>query len=486
MRVLFFVLLIAAAAVWQLTWNKPQIAVGSKIFTESYILGEIFAQSAEQEGYSVSRRLGMGGTGILFGAISRGEIMMYPEYLGTIAREILKDPSKQTAEQIREGLRPLGLVIGPSLGFSNTYALAVRRQVAQDLNLTKISDINRVRDRLRVAFSHEFRIRADGYPGLRKAYGLEFSARPLSMDHTLAYEAARKNEVDLIDVYSTDAKIAKLDLVVLEDDRGFFPAYEAVILARAEVPRLFPNLWGRLGALRIDVGRMRALNAGVDLEQQSFEKVATSVTGYSPRGGSAGSVLRQRTQEHLSLVGLALIFSIVVGVPLGILASRYRVLGQGILLVSGLVQTIPSLAMLCLLIPLFGIGFKPALVALCLYGLLPVVSGTFTGLRNLDPRLLEMSKVLGLTPIFSLRHLELPMASRSVFNGIKTSAIISIGTATLAALIGAGGYGAIIVAGLAVNDIEMVLAGALPAAGMALLAHIGFEIAERYLIPWGV
>ena len=377
-------------------------------------------------------------------------------------------------------------------GFNNTYALAARASFASEKGLSKISDLAGVLRTARVGFSHEFTTRNDGVPGLARVYGLQFGGKQIAMEHSLAYEAINNSTLDIIDVYSTDAKIEKLGLVLLRDNRGLFPSYEAVVLARLDFVAKYPILWGAVQNLynQIDEQTMRALNNAVDHDKVSFESTASSFLGKvqnsDTRSDLAKSRLGHRTQEHLVLVSLALLFSIIVGLPLGIIASQNRYLGQAILLLSGLVQTIPSLALLCFLIPLFGIGTGAALVALCLYGLLPVVINTFTGLKSIDPRLLEMSDALGLNRTQSLLRIRIPLASRSILAGIKTSAIVGIGTATLAALIGAGGYGATILSGLATNDNEIIVYGAAPAALMALVTHFVFELIASKLVPKGL
>lgn len=316
------------------------------------------------------------------------------------------------------------------------------------------------------------------------------------MEHSLAYEAIASGKVDLVEVYSTDAKIRKLDLAVLRDDQGFFPDYSAVILARRELMSRFPKTWAALSDLegRIDNKKMIELNARAELDGQGFTEVAAEFIGsgvqsmsrYAATGGRAWRKLWRLTREHLFLVFVSLAGAILIGVPLGVVAAKQRVLGQGVLLVSGLLQTIPSLALLCFLIPLLGIGTAPSLFALFLYGLLPIVRNTYSGLLSLDPRLLETGKVLGLTSAQRLRLIELPMASISILSGIKTSAVINVGTATLAALIGAGGYGTLIVTGLALNDVTIILQGAVPSAVMALALHATFELLDRAVIPKGL
>jgi osmoprotectant transport system permease protein len=466
---------------------QANITIGSKAFTEGYLLGELLAQKIESRfPIRVTRKFGMGATGVLFEALKNNDIQLYVEYTGTISEAILKKPELHDFESIQKSLSALGLTMSPPLGFNNTYALAVSPEIAQKFNLHKISDLTPILAKIRPGFSHEFMARADGYPALAQAYHLQFDEKPQSMEHTLAYEAIANRVVDLIDVYTTDAKIEKLHLQVLQDDLQFFPTYQAVILARNDFIQAHPEVWQELLGLQNTIREetMRKLNASVDLEKNSDSETIRKYLGL--KGEHTETTLLMRTQEHLFLVGIALLFSILVGVPLGILATRHRVLGQGILLASGLIQTIPSLALLCFLIPFFGIGVGSALIALCLYGLLPVVMNTFIGIRSIDPLLNEMTQSLGLTRWQSLTRIQLPLASRNILAGIRTSAVIGIGTATLAALIGAGGYGATIIAGLSMNDHQMILYGAIPAAAMALVAHGIFELLNLWLIPRGL
>ena len=470
--------------------DAKTVTVGSKTFTESYVLAEIVSQMIEDAGEAkVNRKPGLGGTGIVYQALVNGELDVYPEYTGTISEAILKDPSTRSLESIRKALASLGLVVSDPLGFNNTYAIAVRGEMARRHGLKRISDLTRVPE-IRVGFSHEFMKRSDGYPGLSARYGFKLS-NVKRIAHGLAYEALERGEIDLTDIYSTDAKIEKLDLVMLEDDRRFFPAYLAVLLARKSFVERYPKTWAALRSLegRLDEKAMIKLNAMADIERGSFHDIAATFLKKKLTAGDRGGrahMLWRLTRQHLFLVTVSLAFSILIGLPLGVLSSRVPLLGQVVLTVSGLLQTIPSLALLCFLIPFFGIGVLPALVALFLYGLLPIVTGAHTGLRGIDPKLLESAHALGLSPIQRLMLIELPLASRSVMAGIRTSAIIGIGTATLAALIGAGGYGAPIVTGLALNDTETILTGAIPAAVLALATHVIFEGLDAILIPKGI
>jgi osmoprotectant transport system permease protein len=384
----------------------------------------------------------------------------------------------------------LNLVVSNPLGFNNTYALAVRESFARQYGLRTVSDLQRLKSTLRAGFSYEFVDRADGYPGLAARYRLNLNPKNVSrMEHSLTYQAVAQDAVDVIDVYSTDAKIRKFNLRVLEDDLRYFPVYQAVWVARKDFVDRYPEQWQALRRLegRIDEASMLDMNVEADIDKESYARIAADFLGAQARESeSLASRIAHRTVEHLWLVAISLLFSILIGVPLGIVAVRYHATGQAILLLSAMIQTVPSLALLCFLIPAFGVGTKPALVALCLYSLLPVVLNTFTGIRSIDPRHLENARAFGLTRRQILFRIVLPLASPMLLAGVKTATIVSIGTATLAALVGAGGYGAPIVSGLSLNDVPTILTGAIPAALMAWLAHGLFELLGRFIIPAGL
>jgi osmoprotectant transport system permease protein len=480
-------LLLTITACAESRTEPPTIRVGSKSFTESYILAEMVAQLVDETGEArAERRLGLGGTGIVYGALASGDIDVYPEYTGTIGQAILGEPAVTSVDALRERLKPRGLVLSAPLGFDNTYALAVRRDTAVRLGLRAISDLAR-HPGLTAAFDPGFLERQDGWPGLRRHYGLELAAVRV-MEHALTYSALAGGHVDVIDVFSTDGQLARLDLTLLADDRRFFPDYSAVLLARRSLAERFPRTWAalerRLGG-GIDTATMARLNALADLERRSFADAAAVFLGRAgpaPTRG-AGAELARLTLEHLSLVLVSLAVAVLLGLPLGILAARSHRLAQLELIAVGLLQTIPALALLAFMIPLFGIGKIPSLVALCLYALLPIVRNTHAALGSLDPRLVEMTTVLGVTGWRRLAWIELPMASVTIMAGIKTSAVLTVGTATLAAFIGGGGYGTLIVTGLALNDVATILRGAIPSAAMALAIHALFEALDRLLIP---
>jgi len=457
---------------------QAQLKVGSKRFTESYILGEILARTAHAE-----HKPGLGNTGIVFAALKAGAIDLYPEYTGTIAREILRLRGSPSLEELNRALAPHGLAAGMPLGFNNGYALAVR----EDSALRTLSDLARRPD-LKLGLSQEFMARTDGWPGLKAAYG--FAQQPTGLDHGLAYEALAAGKIDAMDIYTTDAKIERFRLRVLDDDRRYFPRYDAVLLYRLDAPARFAKEFSSLRSLegKIDEKTMIRMNAVAELEGKSFAQAAALFFGDD--SGKRNSFLEllfgadfwRLTREHLLLVFVSLAASVLVGVPLGIVAAKLPRAAQPVLAAVGVIQTIPSLALLAFLIALVGtIGVLPALVALFLYALLPIVRNTHSGIANNARGPLQAGKALGLRTGQILLQVELPLAAPSILAGIKTSAVINVGTATIAAFIGAGGYGERIAAGLALNDNAMLLAGAIPAAALALIVQSMFEVIERRL-----
>jgi len=470
-------------------FSKPSLTVGSKPFTENYILGELVAQVIEQTGEAnADRRLGLGDTGIIFEALRTGSIDFYVEYTGTISETIVNNPDLKTTTEIRNALKKYKLTITEPLGFNNTYGIAIPKKLSERLSLKRISDL-KDHPQLVAGFDPAFMDRKDCYPNLQKVYNVRFD-NIHRFSHGLIYEAISNQKIDFIDVYTTDAKIDKFQLIVLEDDKKAFPTYHAVILARTDVLKKFPKTWAALKKLegKIHEKTMISMNAQAELQGKSFADVAREFLSGEEATSQSNfwKQLWKLTLQHLMLVGIALFSAILIGVPLGIIATRYKHTGHFILASSGLIQTIPALALLCFFIPLFGIGTLPALVALTLYALLPIVRNTYVGLIDIDPKLIEVAKAIGLAPGKRLRLIELPLATRTLLAGVKTSAVITVGTATLAALIGAGGYGDPIITGLALNDMGIILEGAIPAAVMALCVHGLFEFLDRFFIPEGL
>lgn len=491
-------LLLSAALPLQAQADAP-LHIGSKRFTESYVLAEIARQTLQRAAIAADHQAGLGNTAIVVQALRSGQVDVYPEYTGTIVRELLgRTPPEgappPTLDEVNAWLAPLGLRAAVPLGFNNTYALAMREADAARLGVDSLSGLARLpageAQRLRTGLSHEFLVRADGWPALKRHYGLPVAEAP-ALDHGLAYQALAQGQVDLIDVYSTDAQIGRLGLRVLKDDRGFFPRYDAVLLMRATLP---PAAVSALSTLqgRIDEAAMIRLNAAVELDRRPFADVAAEfVRGPAAVGAGRPTLWAQLIApdlprlllQHLALVLGSVLLATLIGVPLGIVAHCHPRLGAVLVAATGLLQTVPSLAMLAFLIAAVGsIGFAPALLALFLYALLPIVRNTQAGLAGVPVGQADAARALGLGEGQVLRLVLLPQAWPTLLAGVSTAAVINVGTATVAAFVGAGGLGERIVAGLAVNDTDRMLAGAIPAAGLALV----MQAVGAVLTRWGV
>jgi osmoprotectant transport system permease protein len=494
-----------------------RIVIGSKNFTESRILGEMLALLVlNHTDLEVEHRSGLGGTLVCFAALLSGQIDVYPEYTGTGWSIVLKEEGL-ISDRLKaflhvetryrelydiEWLRPLGL--------NNTYALALREDKAEALGVETISDLAaRARD-LKAGFSIEFMNREDGWPGLQPFYGLELGD-VRALEHGLAYEAIADGAIDLVDAYSTDGKLLRYPLRVLADDRGFFPPYNAAPIVRGATLRAHPGLREVLDrmAFRITDETMIRLNYAVEEEGRGFREVAREFlvdadlldasmdADGDPTSGRSGflSFLAGRSWEtlrlgwqHIQLTAAAVGLAVLLAVPLGIAIARSEAAERLALGAAGVVQTIPSLALLAFMIAIPGLGLsvRSAVVALFLYSVLPILRNTHTGLRSVDNELLDAAAGMGLTPGQILFRVQLPLATRTIMAGIRTAAVISIGVATLAAFIGAGGLGEPIVTGLYLNDTGLILSGAIPAAVLALLADYLLGRLERRLTPRGL
>ncbi|MCH7734922.1 MAG: ABC transporter permease subunit [Chloroflexi bacterium] len=487
---------------------RTPVHVGSKTFTESVVLGEVLTQLVKHAGVEVAHVAQLGGTSILFEALLNGEIDMYVEYTGTIQEEILAGRRLSDSASIEAALAESGVRMSAPLGFNNTYAIGMLRPVAERFGLTRVSDL-RAQPSLRLAFSNEFIDRVDGWPGLRDHYALP-QTDVRGVDHDLAYPALESRAIDVTDLYTTDAKILKFDLVVLDDDRNHFPRYDAVILYRSDLDRRLPAVAKAILAIEggISEEEMIGMNAGVELdgitEPIAAANFLASRLGIKTvrRSSSVGANILKHTREHLRLVLLSLAAAVMVAIPLGIWAFTRPAAGHVILGIVGIVQTIPSLALLVMLmkplsalgsafpwlssVGVSGIGEAPAIVALFFYSLLPIVRNTCVGLQDVDPEIRESADAMGLPFRARLRLIDLPLAARAIIAGIKTAAVMNIGFATLGAIIGAGGYGQPILTGIRLNDFALILQGAGPAAGLAILAQLWFELVERAVVPRGL
>jgi len=466
--------------------DGAHVRIGSKKFTESVILGDAATELMQQAGIEVEHRRELGGTTILWDALRAGELDAYVEYTGTIADELLAgagiDPTDDAA--LRTALRARGVEMSRPLGFSDTYALGMRADEAARLGITTISDL-RAHPELVLAFSHEFLDRKEGWGSLRSRYGLP-QQDPTGMEHELAYRGLLAGSVQVTDLYSTDAEIDAGHLRVLVDDLHHFPDYRAVWLYRSDLDaRAVAQLDRMAGA--ITTAEMIRANARARVDGEPEPAVAADLLARTLGARVSAAVpgrasrIWTHTREHLGMVAVSMLLATLVSIPLGVIAARRRRIGAAILAVVGLIQTLPSFALLVFMIPVLGIGWTPAVAALFLYSLLPIVRNTAQGIAGIAPSLRESAEALGLGPWARLRLVELPLATPAIVAGLKTAAVINVGTATLGALIGAGGYGQPILTGIRLDDRATILEGAIPAAALAILVQVGFGLIERWL-----
>lgn len=487
------------------------MVIASKPFGESYFLAELFAQLLEQRGIAVTRRPGLGATEIAFPALRRGDIDVYPEYTGTGLLVILRaaplgSPAGVFDVVSREFRARYGVRWLPPLGFENTYAISVRTSMADSLSLRTLSDLARVSSRLRAGFTADFIGLPDGLPGLQRVYGIRpRTVNPLSP--AVKYQALMSGNVDVIDAYSTDGLLGRYPLTVLSDDRRSFPPYDAAALVRDTLAVSHPRAVAALAELsgRLDVTRMRKWNERLEVAGEPATVVArdalaelglvaaTAVLADSTRlaatRGGLWEYLWQRRAEigrlsarHLFLAGTSLLLAVLVAVPTGLTLERTRV-AENAIRGLGVLQTIPGIALLAFMLPVLGIGAVPAIVALFLYSLYPIVRNTYTGLRSVDVEAVESAHALGMTPSQVLRLVRLPLAAPVIMAGVRTAAVLNVGTATLAAFVGAGGLGDPIVAGLALADTRMILSGAIPAALLAVVVDWILGRVQRQVTP---
>ncbi len=494
--------------------QQKTVTVGSKTFTESRVLAEVIAQLIEaRTDITVVRKLGLGGTTVIFTALEKGQADIYPEYTGTawsviLGRKDVGPTALETYVTVKDEFeKKYGLTWLEPFGFSNSYAVAIREDTAKRLNITRISDLNAHADDLTAAWSLEFLNREDGLPGLRSHYGLRLSGTR-GMEHGLAYEAVRTGKADMTDAYTTDGKLFKYPLRILEDDKNFFPPYDCAPLVRLETLQRYPELESVLNELgfRISAKKMQELNYEVEESGRPYAEVARSflvdegligkeaepVHSISIGGDSLGAFIVARIPvtakligEHLFLTASAVILAILIAVPLGIYLTSHERISSYVIGATGVIQTIPSLALLALMIPIpgFGLSMRSAITALFLYALLPIVRNTYTGIREVDAELIEAAKGMGLEDRQILWNVQLPLAIPTIMAGVRTAAVISVGVATLAAFIGAGGLGEPILTGLELNEPRLILAGAIPAALLALSVDGLLGIADRLLAP---
>ncbi len=470
-----------------LIFGQSKIVVGAKHFNEGYILSEMLAQLLENEGYSVERKFNLGGTAVSFEALKNAAIDVYPEYSGTISAEVLKEERQVSIEEIGKMVfERYHLNISKPYGFNNTYAILMRKELAEKEHIKTIQDLAQ-HPRLRGGLSYEFLKREDGWANLAKQYALPQS--PVGIEHGLAYQAINANELDFTDAYSTDGEIKQHNLVLLEDNLSYFPSYYAVSFYKANLPEKVKQILNALTA-HISNAEMQALNAQALLNNKNHFQIARQFLISKKLISEQALTTNANKYEflfhiwtHIKLTFISLFLAVLVALPMGVLLYRNQYFAKPVLYIIGVFQTIPSIALLAFMIPFIGIGFYPATVALFIYALLPILRNTIIGLYSIDPQLKNVATAIGLNAKNKLLKIEIPLAIPAILSGIRTAAVINIGTATLAAFIGAGGLGEYIVTGLALNNTQLILKGAIPSALLAIVVELIFEGIEYFYIP---
>lgn len=492
---------------------KEPIIIGSKEFTENYLLGEMAAiLLKEKYDWPVEKKLGLGGTKVVFDALESDSIHLYPDYTGTGYIYFLKrndnerDPEK-IYKIVKETFeKDFNIIWSKPFGFNNTYALAVR---ANDDNLNDINSVSELvgnENNFMFAAPHEFMERSDGMPNFQKAYGLKFSDENIvGMEAGLTYSALRDLKVDMIMSYSTDGRIAAFNFRLLEDDLNFFPPYYAAWLAKKSSLEKFPvlkNLYEDFDDL-ISEKDMMELNNQVDSKKMEPEVVARNflikkklikgeLQKNDKRKGLLNFFIKKKkylfkiTKEHLILSFGSLLLALIISLPTGILLTRYPVISTPVFAIINTIQTIPSLALLGFLIPIMGIGKIPGIVALFLYSLLPLIRNTYAGVQAVNNNFIEASRGIGLTNWQILWKVEIPLAMPVILAGVRTASVIVIGTATLAALVGAGGLGDPIFRGVSTVNNDLIFLGAIPAALLAIITDKLLGLCEKKLVSKGL
>jgi len=494
-------------------WSAEPVVVSSKSFGESIILGEILSiLLTDRFKQPVVRRLGLGGTKVAFDALVSDDIHVYPDYSGTGYSMILKRSGENDAAKVfdivnSEFSKRWGIKWSQSLGFNNTYALAVRKDDPQFKNIQKVSELSSLdTGQFRYAAPYEFMERKDGHRGFSEKYNLRFKKNNMiSMSAGLMFTAIKDREVDMMIAYSTDGRIGASDLRLLEDDLSYFPPYFVSFLFKESSYKKFPALKKAINLLenKITAKEMIHMNDQVDrLKRDSYQvaknflikkKMLSGHTksefkdmGFFSFAMSKKKYLLKIIKDHLVLSFSAFFLALLVSLPIGILLTRYQKAGMIVFPIVNTIQTIPSLALLGFLIPVVGIGFIPALIALFLYSLLPLIRNTYTGILGVDRNYLEASRGIGLNNFQILIHVELPLAMPIIIAGMRTAIVIVIATATLAALIGAGGLGDPIFRGVSTVNSNLILLGAIPSALLALIVDRSIGFLEKAVVSKGI
>jgi osmoprotectant transport system permease protein len=509
MRKIFLIIITLFSS---LLFAAEPIIVGSKNFSESIILAEIVSLVLEQKYHlPVVRKFALGGTKVAFDALNTGDIDVYPDYTGTGYVMILgmdqeRDPDKIFEIVSKEFKERYGIVWSPSIGFNNTYALAVKADDLRFKGINKSSQLSGKVQDYKFGTPHEFMERKDGYNRFSEVYSLNFHQNNIvSLDSGLTYEAINSDQVDLIMSYSTDGRIKAFNLKLITDDKNFFPPYYASLMAKEETLDKHPALKEVFGLMNdfISEDEIIEMNDQVDRFKMEPRVVANNFliqegilkgelknkntkTGFFQYAYNKRKYLWKLLKEHLGLSIGALLIAFVVSLPVGILLTRKPSLGKVIFPLVNTIQTIPSLALLGFLIPFIGIGFIPAILALFLYSLLPLIRNTYIGILGVDRSYIEASRGIGLNNWQVLTKVEIPLALPVILTGLRTATVIVIGTTTIAALVGAGGFGDPIFRGVATVNSNLILLGAIPAALLAILMDKLIGVLEVILVSKGI
>ena len=491
--------------------DRKQLIIGSKIFTENILLAEMLSILLEEKyNFKVVKKFNMGGTKLVFDSLKNRQIDIYPEYTGTGYTMLLKksgetNPKKTYRIVKSEFLKRFQMIWSLPLGFENTYILAVREKDIRFQNIHSISQLKGHIGSFRLGMGHEFVERKDGFDNFSNRYQLHFPKNQvITMNPALMYSALDNKEVDMIMAYSTDGRIKAFKLKTLKDDKSFFPSYEAAYLTRKDVLKAWPEVQTAFSDLEYNISEKEIISLNNQVDQLDYDLSQTArhflikkkllvekiqklqkvhlIDYYMSKKKYFFKIL----VEHLVLIFVSLFFALCISIPIGIWATRNSKVEKIVFFLVNTLQTVPSIALLGLLIPFLGIGFMPAVFALFLYSLLPLIRNTFEGIKNVDRNYIEASAGIGLNAWQILIFVQIPLALPIMLAGVRVATVIVVGTATLAAYIGAGGLGDPIFRGIATLDSRLIFLGAIPACLLAVILDMSIAFVEKLIISKGL
>lgn len=489
--------------------KQDKIRIGSRDFPESVLVAEILSTSIEKfTDYKVDRKFHLGGVKVCLAAMQSNNLDIYPDYTGSLIHNVLgeHDRNQYLVNYIKMALNEkYDFSITESLGFENSFVLAVRKSFAKKYNLETLSDLasllssnKELAQNIRVAFKHSFLKRPDGYKMLQDIYAFDFQ-KLMALEYNIAYQNLKENRIDVIDAFSTDSRLKDPELTALKDDRNALIPYSSVYVYRNKLKQNFPEIMKiqKLLDESLTNEKMLELNSRIEAGEP-YKQVAESFIaelehepGFLDLSDDASlsfwqkrlkqdlPLLAKAFLQHLRLAAVASLLASFIGIFIGIFISYRKKLAKLVLGFISVTQTIPSLALLALLIPFVGLGFYPAVIALFIYALLPVIQNTYTGITTIPYKYIELANAIALKESQILFRVKLPMALSFILAGVRTSIVICIGTATLATFVGAGGLGDLIKAGIDLNSNYMIALGAVPAALLALSVSITLTKFER-------